>query len=224
MLLGLSIPQLFGTFLALASNASSDFSGSLVSASPSWYLFPLLLAATCGSIGNAGVMLYSMGLDLDAILPHSTRIKATLLVAIAAIILVFLGHFVWNSQNAMTSFVLLLTAIGTPWAVIILIAHFRCPGYDAEALQTFNFGLQGGVYWYYSGWNPQATLAWAFGSIIGLLSVSTPMCEGPLVTLTMGIDLSFVLSGIIAGFLYLALLKTSPNQLHNRLIPDLPTK
>ncbi len=42
----------------------------------------------------------------------------------------------------MTSFVLLLTAIGTPWAVITLIGFVRCGGvYDADALQ-----VRGAVY------------------------------------------------------------------------------
>ena len=70
-------------------------------------------------------MLYSMGLDLDAILPRATRTRATLVVAVVATGFVFLGHFAWNAQSAMTSFVLLLTAIGTPWAVITMIAHVR---------------------------------------------------------------------------------------------------
>lgn len=121
LIAGLLIPQLFGTYVALASKASLNFSSSLVTASPPWYLIPLLLAATAGSIGNAGVMLYSMGLDLDAILPRSTRIRATLIGAVVSTFFVFIGHFIWDAQSAMTSFVLLLTAIGTPWAVITLM-------------------------------------------------------------------------------------------------------
>ena len=78
LIAGILIPQLFGTYTALAAKASLDFAAPLVAASPSWYLIPLLLAATAGSIGNAGVILYSMGLDLDAILPRSTRTRATL--------------------------------------------------------------------------------------------------------------------------------------------------
>ncbi len=75
---------------------------------------PLLVAATAGTVGNAGLMLYSMGLDLDAILPRATRARATLVVAAVATAFVFLGHFASDAQTAMTSFVLLLTAIGTP--------------------------------------------------------------------------------------------------------------
>ncbi|CAM5627525.1 hypothetical protein SVIOM342S_00387 [Streptomyces violaceorubidus] len=137
--LGLLIPQLFGTFTAYAARAALDYAGPLVDAAPTWYLVPLLLAASAGSVGNAGLMLYSMGLDLDAILPRASRARATCAVAVVATACVFAGHYAWQAQSAMTSFVLLLTAIGTPWAVITMIGSVRCGGvYDADALQVFN--------------------------------------------------------------------------------------
>ncbi|WP_434597000.1 cytosine permease [Streptomyces sp. A5-4] len=203
LLAGLLIPQLFGTFTALAADAALDYAGPLVAAAPSWYLVPLLLAASAGSVGNAGLMLYSMGLDLDAILPRATRARATLVVAVVATAFVFLGHFAWDAQSAMTSFVLLLTAIGTPWAVITTIGYFRCGGrYDAEALQVYNRRAKGGVYWFRAGWNIPATVSWALGAVVGLAAVSTPMYEGPLLALTGGVDCSFVLSGMVGGAVY----------------------
>ncbi|AZM55715.1 cytosine permease [Streptomyces sp. WAC 01529] len=206
LLAGLLIPQLFGTFTAYAARAALDYAGGLVDASPTWYLVPLLLAASAGSVGNAGLMLYSMGLDLDAILPRASRARATYTVAVVATACVFVGHFAWEAQDAMTSFVLLLTAIGTPWAVITLIGFARCRGeYDAEALQVFNRRAKGGVYWFRSGWNIQATVAWALGAVVGLLSVALPSYEGPLLALTGGVDCSFLLSGVVGGVTYAAL-------------------
>ncbi|WP_426366341.1 cytosine permease [Streptomyces sp. E-08] len=207
---GLLVPQLFGTFTALAARGGLDYAGPLVDASPGWYLVPLLIAATAGSVGNAGLMLYSMGLDLDAILPKATRARATLVVAAVATAFVFAGHFASDAQTAMTSFVLLLTAIGTPWAVITLIGHARCGGrYDPEALQVFNNRSRGGIYWFSAGWHPRATFSWAVGAAVGLAAVSTPLYEGPLLALTGGIDCSFVLSGIVGGALYAVL---TPNR------------
>ncbi|MFF9429855.1 cytosine permease [Streptomyces sp. NPDC004290] len=207
---GLLVPQLFGTFTALAARGGLEYAGPLVDASPAWYLVPLLIAATAGSVGNAGLMLYSMGLDLDAILPKATRARATLVVAAVATAFVFVGHFASDAQTAMTSFVLLLTAIGTPWAVITLIGHARCGGrYDPEALQVFNNRSRGGIYWFSAGWHPRATFSWAVGAAVGLAAVSTPLYEGPLLSLTGGIDCSFVLSGIVGGALYAVL---TPNR------------
>lgn len=206
LLAGLLVPQLFGTFTALAARAGAEYAGPLVAAAPSWYLIPLLAAAAGGSVGNAGLMLYSMGLDLDAIVPRVTRTTATLAAAAVATAFVFFGSFGWNAQAAMTSFVLLLTAIGTPWAVITLIGYARCRGqYDAEALQVFNRRSVGGVYWYRGGWNPRATASWVIGAGVGLLAVTTPLYEGPLLALTGGVDCSFVLSGLAGGLAYAAL-------------------
>lgn len=175
LILGLLVPQLFGTYTALAARSAADFAGPLVAASPGWYLVPLLLAASAGSVGNAGLMLYSMGLDLDAILPRATRARATLVVAAVSTVFVFVGHFAWDAQSAMTSFVLLLTAVGTPWAVITVIGYVRCGGrYDPDALQVFNRRSRGGIYWYNAGWNLRAAVAWAIGAAVGLTAVSTP--------------------------------------------------
>ncbi|MEU3276776.1 cytosine permease [Streptomyces antibioticus] len=203
---GLLVPQLFGTFTAYAARAATDYAGPLVDAAPGWYLVPLLLAASAGSVGNAGLMLYSMGLDLDAILPRASRARATYAVAVVATACVFVGHYASDAQSAMTSFVLLLTAIGTPWAVITLIGFARCRGvYDADALQVFNRRSRGGIYWYRSGWHVRATVSWTLGAAVGLAAVSLPSHEGPLLSLTGGVDCSFLLSGTVGGLLYLAL-------------------
>lgn len=209
---GLLIPQLFGTYTALAARAGAEYAGPLVDAAPFWYLVPLLVAAAAGSVGNAGLMLYSMGLDLDAIVPKASRTTTTVIAAAVATAFVFVGSFEWDVQAAMTSFVLLLTAIGTPWAVITLIGHVRCRGrYDAEALQVFNRRAKGGVYWFRAGWNVPATLSWAIGAGVGLLAVTTPFYEGPLLALTGGVDCSFVLSGLAGGLVYTALTaRTAP--------------
>jgi hypothetical protein len=74
--------------------------------------------------------------------------------------------------------------------------------YDADALQVFNRRARGGVYWYRAGWNVRATVSWAVGAGCGLLAVSLPSYEGPLLSLTGGVDCSFVLSGLVGGVTY----------------------
>ncbi|MFI8190486.1 cytosine permease [Streptomyces sp. NPDC085946] len=205
LMLGLLVPQLFGTFTSYAARAALDYAGPLVDAAPTWYLVPLLLAASAGSVGNAGLMLYSMGLDLDAIVPRASRATATHVVAVIATACVFTGHYASTAQDAMTSFVLLLTAIGTPWAVITLIGFARCRGvYDPDALQVFNRRARGGTYWYTAGWHVPATVSWALGAAVGLLAVALPSYEGPLLAYTGGVDCSFLLSGLVGGVVYLA--------------------
>ncbi|WP_431041992.1 cytosine permease [Streptomyces sp. P1-3] len=212
LVIGLLVPQLFGTFTALAVGAATDYAGPLVAGSPAWYLPPLLLAASAGSIGNAGLMLYSMGLDLDAIVPRATRAQATYAVAAVSTVLVYAGHFAWDAQDAMTSFVLILTAVGTPWAVVTVIGYFRCGGrYDAEALQVYNRRARGGAYWYRAGWHVRATAAWALGAAVGLAAVATPLYSGPLLAHTGGIDVSFLLSAAVTAVAYAALTARDPH-------------
>ncbi|WP_433858419.1 cytosine permease [Streptomyces kronopolitis] len=212
LVVGLLVPQLFGTFTALAVGAGSDYAGPLVAGAPFWYLAFLLLNASAGSVGNAGLMLYSMGLDLDAILPRATRTRATSVVAVLSTVLVYAGHFLWAAQDAMTSFVLLMTAVGTPWAVITVIGFVRCRGaYDPDSLQVYNRGTRGGVYWYRAGWHVRAAAAWALGSVVGVLGVDTPFYRGPLLPLTGGIDLSFLLAAAVGGLAYLALTAREPH-------------
>lgn len=220
LFLGLLVPQLFGAFTAVATGAGDDYVGSLIAGAPLWILLPLLLNGLLGTAGNTGLMLYSMGLDLDAILPRATRRQATYVVAGVATGLVFLGHFVWSAQDAVTSFVLVLTAIGTPWAVITLIGHRRCRGdYDQRSLQVYNRGTRGGVYWYRAGWNVPATVAWAVGSAVGLCAVGTPVYRGPLLALTGGVDLSFVLSGVLAALLHLLLSRPARGRVGRLMAP-----
>ncbi|UGY93781.1 cytosine permease [Streptomyces gobiensis] len=224
LVVGLSIPQLFGTFTALAVGAYEDYAGPLVAGAPFWFLVPLLLAASAGSIGNAGLMLYSMGLDLDAIMPRTTRTKATYAVAVISTAMVFFGHFVWNAQDAMTSFVLLLTAVGTPWAVIVLMGYIRCRGeYDSEALQVLNRRAHGGAYWYRAGWNPRATVAWTVGSAVGLFAVDTPLYTGPLVEPLGGLDFSFLLSAAVTAVLFLIASRERPAGATPAPAPATPT-
>ncbi|MEB3372132.1 purine-cytosine permease family protein [Saccharopolyspora mangrovi] len=206
MVLGLLVPQLFGTFTAFASRAADDYVGPLVAAAPAWFLVPLLLNGVFGTIGNAGALVYSMGLDLDAILPPLSRVQATIMTSLISTALVFLGYFVWDAEDAVTAFVLLLTAIGAPWAVITLIGFRRCRGrYDPDALQVYNRRSRGGIYWFTAGWNLRAVAAWAIGSAVGLLSVDTALFRGPLVDWTFGLDLSFVLAATSTAIAYLLL-------------------
>ncbi|WP_437042348.1 purine-cytosine permease family protein [Streptomyces angustmyceticus] len=206
LVLGLLIPQLFGTFTAVAAGAGDDFIGALVAAAPTWFLLPLALTGVFGSIGNGGLLLYSMGLDLDAIVPRLSRLQATVAVGVTGTVLVFVGHFAWNALDFVTAFVLMLTSVGTPWAVITLIGFLRCRGrYDADALQVYNRRSRGGIYWFTGGWNPAATAAWTAGALIGLLAVDTTFYQGPLLRLTGGVDFSFLLSGAVTAAAYLTL-------------------
>ena len=212
LLVGLLVPTLFGAFVSVVSFDEESFVAGYVAGVPSWLLAPVVLTAVLGSLGQGGMNLYSMGLDLDAILPRLTRVQATVTVAALATGLVFLGRFVWSAESAVTTFVVVLTSLATPWAVITLIGFLRTRGrFDEPSLQVFNRGERGGSYWFTAGWNLDAVLAWVAGSVVGVLSNATESYEGPIAAALGGIDASFITSALVAALVYGALVALRPH-------------
>lgn len=81
-------------------------------------------------------------------------------------------------------------------------------------------GGRGGPYWYRGGWNVQAAVAWAAGSGIGLPCVDTPAYSGPLLPVTGGIDLSFLISGGATAAVYLVLHAGRPHPVPPARTPE----
>lgn len=212
LFVGLIVPTTFGAFVSVVAFDPDSFVAGVVEAVPSWLLLPFVLAAVLGSVGQGGMNLYSMGLDLDAILPRLTRTQATIAVAVLSTALVMLGKFVWSAETAVTTFVLVLTSLATPWAVITLIGFARTRGrFDEPSLQVFNRRETGGTYWFTHGWNVDAVIAWLAGSVVGVLSNATDTYVGPIADAAGGIDVSFVTSAAVAAVVYLALVALRPH-------------
>jgi purine-cytosine permease-like protein len=76
-----------------------------------------------GSLGQGSINLYSMGLDMDAILPKLSRLKSTFLVAAISTGLVFIGKFVYDAEVAVTNSVLFLTCLASAWIAISLYGY-----------------------------------------------------------------------------------------------------
>lgn len=214
LLVGLLIPTLWGAYVSSILFDENSFPAGLVAGVSSWLLGPVVLAALVGSIGQGAMNLYSMGLDLDAILPRLSRMQATFVVTVIATVLVFLGKFVWEAEVAVTAFVVFLTSLATPWAAITLIGLWRTGArFDQPDLQVFNERRSGGRYWYSAGWNPAAVAAWLIGSTVGILSNATASFTGPIAVALGGVDASFLTSGLTAGAVYLMLITARPQWL-----------
>lgn len=212
LFIGLAVPTLFGAFVSVAAFDESSFVAGYTAGSPGWLVLPILATGVIGSLGQGGVNLYSMGLDLDAILPRLTRTQATFVVSAIALALVFLGRFVWAAEESVTFYVLLLTSLATPWAAVTMLGYARTKGrFDQDALQVFNRRGHGGSYWYWRGWNLDAVAAWVVGSVVGILSNSTETYIGPIADRLGGVDASVLTSAVAAGVVYLALVTIRPH-------------
>jgi purine-cytosine permease-like protein len=203
MSVGLAIPTLFGAFVAVAAFDENSFVAGYVAGAPTWLLVPLLLIGFIGSLGQGSVNLYSMGLDMDAILPRLSRLKSTLLVSGIATGLVFIGKFVYDAEAAVTNACLFLTALGTAWIAIALFGYYRMGGtFHKEDLQVFNKRTQGGQYWYQAGWSIKATTAWVVGSICGVLGISSVDYTGPIASALGGVDVSVIAPAVVGIAIY----------------------
>ena len=203
MFVGLSIPTLFGAFVAVAAFDEGSFATGFVMNSPAWLLIPLLLIGFIGSLGQGSINLYSMGLDLDAILPRLSRMRSTALVAGISTGLVFIGKFVYDAEVAVTNSVLFLTCLATSWFAVTMVGYLRSRGsFDKTALQMFNKRSTGGVYWFKSGWHFSAIFSWAAGSAIGVFGISSVDYVGPISNALGGIDVSIPAAGVSGALIY----------------------
>ena len=207
MVVGLSIPTIFGAFVAVAAFDEDSFAGGFVAGSPTWLLIPLLLVGFIGSLGQGSINLYSMGLDMDAIMPRFSRLKSTVLVAGISTGLVFIGKFVYDAEVAVTNSVLFLTSLASSWIVISLYGYYKNKGnFDKAALQVFNKRETGGKYWFTGGWNLKATFSWIVGSIVGILGISTVDYVGPIAAVLGDVDVS-VPGAVMSALVVYALLE-----------------
>jgi purine-cytosine permease-like protein len=205
MSIGLAVPTLFGAFVAVAAFDEDSFVAGFVAGSPTWLLIPLLLVGFVGSLGQGSVNLYSMGLDMDAILPRLSRLRSTLLVSGVATGLVFIGKFIYDAEAAVTNACLFLTALGTAWIAIALFGYYRMGGtFHKEDLQVFNRRGHGGLYWYQGGWSLKAVTAWIIGSICGVLGISSVDYTGPIANALGGVDVSVIAPAVVGIAIYWA--------------------
>lgn len=208
LFVGLSIPTLFGAFVSVAAFDEFSLVSGLLRETPGWLLIPILVLGFIGSLGQGGINLYSMGLDMDAILPRLSRLKSTLLVAGISLALVFLGRFVYDAETAVTNSVLFLTSLATSWGAITLFGYWRCKGeFDKSDLQVFNQRRKGGRYWFTAGWNLKATFAWVAGSAAGITGISTIDFVGPVAEKLSYVDVSIPLSATVGVLVYALLVR-----------------
>ncbi|MFE7420003.1 purine-cytosine permease family protein [Rhodococcus sp. NPDC057529] len=183
---------------------SGNYVGGLLAIAPGWYFVPVCLLALVGGLSTGTGLLYGTGLDFSSVFPRFTRVQATMLIGSTAIVLIFIGRFVFDVVQSISTFALVIVTCTVPWMVIMTIGFFTRRGwYDPEALQVFNRRQRGGRYWYNHGWNWRAMSVWIVAAVAGLLFVNLPgQFVGPLGELGGGADLSIPVSLGITAALY----------------------
>jgi purine-cytosine permease-like protein len=166
-------------------------------------VLPIVVISVLGGLSQGVLCIYASGLDLEGLTPRLKRTQTTMITAAIAIVLLYLGVFVFNAVESVTAMTVALNAVLTPWVAILAIGALRTRGYDPVDLQAFAEGRRGGRYWFTAGWNVPAVAAWVAGATFGVLTVNTELYVGPLADIAGGVDLSTVGSAAIAGLIYL---------------------
>ena len=205
LLVGTMLPVLLGAYAAASFVAPTDsFLHDLVASAPSWYVIPILVLSLLGGFGQGVMCIYASGLDIESVCPRLSRVHTTVMAAVIAVVLLFVGVFVFDAADSVTTMSVALIAVATPWVVVLVIGFFRQGRhYDPHDLQAFAHGRRG-RYWFTGGWNVPAVLAWLSGSAFGVLTVNTELLAGPLADIAGGIDVSALGSGLVAALVYLA--------------------
>ncbi len=205
MFVGVMLPSLFGAFTALSfQNPTDSYLDDLVTASPAWYVLAIVVISLLGGLSQGVLCIYASGLDLEGLTPRLRRTQTTVITAAVAIVLLYVGVFVFDAVESVTAMTIALNAVITPWIAILAIGAIRTRSYDPVDLQAFAQGRRGGRYWFTGGWHVGAVAAWVAGGTFGVLAVNTTLYVGPLADVAGGVDLSTVGSAAIAAVVYLA--------------------
>ncbi len=217
-LFGMGGPFMWGTFTSAAIFSSGTADGDtpyvlgLVDAAPLWYVPALIYLGLASGTAQAVINTYGTGLDMSAIIPRLSRVQATVLACVMATFLVYLGHFNSAIIDGVVVFLTLLASFSIPWIIMVAIGHFRRRGfYDPDALQVFNRGQRGGIYWFTHGFNVPAMAVWTLSTSIGLLFASNAWFVGPGARALDDLDLSFLVAGLTAVVLYTLSLRLFPD-------------
>ncbi|GAA4498244.1 purine-cytosine permease family protein [Pseudaeromonas paramecii] len=213
------LPFVFGlvTMAAIAQYApeyveSANYTGGLLAISPLWFFPLLMLLAVIGGLSTGTTALYGTGLDFSSVFPRLSRTQATILIGVLSIAIIFLGRFAFDLVASVTTLVTLIIVTTTPWMVVMTLGYLHRRGfYSQDDLQRFNRGQEGGIYWFYKGWNLRGMLAWIPSALVALLTVNIPgQFVGPWGELAGGLDISLLVALLLPAVIYPLLLKLSP--------------
>ena len=165
---------------------------------PGWLYILFIFTVIAGSVANNAPTFYSSGLSLQALGLRLSRWAATLLdiaVSTAAVLYIL---FVQDLSTVLTNFVALLVAWSGPYAGVWLCdGVLRRWRYDPQSIHPRPGGLAlaDGRRW-------RAWLAYFAGMIVAILTMRSPLYEGPIARMLGGMDLSWVFGIVVSGAAY----------------------
>ncbi|MBP2702658.1 cytosine permease [Microbispora sp. RL4-1S] len=180
---------------------------------PHWFAVVVIAFGLAGTLPQAALCLYAAGLSLNSILWRLPRAVSTWIMSLLGIAVLYLGAIVFDAVDSISTFVLVLLVLVSPWTAIMLVGFVTRRGrYDAEDLYGFAHPERRGRYWFWGGVNPRAIGAFVPAVALGLLFVNNTLYAGPLAGLAGGVDVSCLVPFCTAALLYFALCRLYPER------------
>lgn len=194
---------------ALVTTVFTDLSvpwmQALTDVVPGWFVVVVVVFAIVGAFPQGGLCIYAAGLSANSLFWRASRPLVTLGVSAVALVVLYLGAVAYEAMDAISAFLSLLVVVVGPWTAIMSV------GYALRGGQYHPAYLHGrGPYWFRGGFNPRALVAFVPASALGLLGVHGSIYTGPVVALTGGIDVSFLVSFLSAAAAYYLLCRVFP--------------
>lgn len=205
MFIGCWLALVFAAYVtSIFVDPATPFVSGLIALSPAWLVVVLMLVGIIGSQPQGSLCIYNGGLALQTINPNIGRVVATVALSLVGLAIVFAGIYLMNMVDLIIAFLTLIEVAVVPWVVVNLIGNSRIGGrYHPEDLFAFQGGTHG-RYWFSNGWNSKAVLAWALGSVTGLLFTESSIFTGPFAGMFGGVSLQLLIAAAVSALIYAA--------------------
>jgi purine-cytosine permease-like protein len=146
------------------------------------------------------------------VFPRLGRVRASLVIGALSFVFILVGRLAFDLVGSVNAFIGAIVICTTPWMIIMALGYVVRRGhYDPAAVQVFNQGREGGIYWFSGGVNWRGMVAWIPSAIIGLLFANyPPLIVGPFTNAFGGVDVSLVVAIVLAAVVYLGSLFLFP--------------
>ncbi len=191
---------LMGAFCATLGDMSDPVAG-LKPFLPPWLFIIYIIAVVGGSLASNVSTYYSSGLSLQAIGLRVHRYAATILDVIVSTLIALYILFIQDFSTALNDIISLVIVWCGPFGgVWICDGYLRRGRYDARAIHSRQGA--GGGYWGWRGLNPAGCAAILAGMAIAVLTMKSPLYNGPIATALGGADLSWILGLPVSMLVY----------------------
>ncbi len=205
--LGCWIAMIGAAFAATAFvSQAGNFVVALTNKSPLWFTVPsVLVLGIASNIASSTMVLYNSALDIGS-WPYFYRIKRWLTAVVMSVIVMGLTYLlvvVVNVISSIDAFVTIMVVTATPWMVMVGLNYWFNRGrYNEHDLHAYAIPGYRGMYWFQGGLDLRALVSWAAGVTMGLMFSTTSFFTGPLESSVKGVDLSWLVAGLVGGGLY----------------------